>query len=79
MTVSLSDMSLEQLKALKQKRSLDDIPLSELSLSELEQLKGKKTKEEETKSLHSTDDWDAYLGTLRSLDWVIVFQWLVDL
>ena len=81
MTVSLSDMSLEQLKALKQKRSLDDIPLSELSLSELEQLKGKKTKEEETKSLHSTDDWDAYLWNSAKLglgDSISMASGLVD-
>ena len=61
MTASLSDMSLEQLKALKQKKSLGNVPLSQMSLDELKRLKNKRTKEEEIKSLHTTDDWSEYL------------------
>ena len=61
MTVSLTDLSLEQLKALKQKKSLENTPLTDLSLPELEQLKSKKTRDEEIKSLHSTEDWNEYL------------------
>ena len=61
MTASLSDMSLEQLKALKQKKSLENVPLSQMSLDELKQLKNRRAKEEEIKSLHTTDDWSEYL------------------
>ena len=81
MTVSLSDMSLEQLKALKQKKNLENRPLLELSLDELEKLKANKAKQEEVDSLHTTDDWTEYLWNSARLglgDTVSMASALID-